>query len=623
MPHANTYTRSVLISTYRLMSDTSPPSDEPSTLSESPLKTCRWKYTKVAHLRCHLFLLFGSFATVLPYTSTQADELGIDTPYVAIMMAVVPVTTVLATGTVSQCESRNSKLKLVLILIVLVQSSCHLLTIHIRPIEHHSVYEHEIEPSCSTDNVTLSVCMPGPMFNHTALCKDTWTEDAPGDRTALICALACGCFCKPRSTGRSCVIEEKFLQGCSNTICMTFDISNYTFLCNSNIVPPCELSCTRSPSQEHADVPSNSSRRPKLPLWSKAFWKSAVENPQIVKFLALRLSGIVLSGLAVTFTVVACHLVISDAWTMDGRELLWGSAGWGVVSLLTGHLNHFASKDDPHRINFTFAMRLMTAINLLDVVVLLTLPLPRRESKPQPILMDAHSLYRTLRTTVYLSLTFLMGSLSGVIWTYGPLGLRIIGAHPVLVGATLAVQGLGGELLNFFLSNVIVQSLGLSHAVNLSIVGMFVRLLVYGLGFTPWLVLPVELLQGFTLGLFIKGSIALVSMAGEEGIERQVHQVISTMYHGVGACFGAFVAGCIIYVFDFTTAYVASSSFALFGLCVHVLYTYFAASINTGVSERRHVLVTFSPSVEGGSEQSRMSQAGRDSSTITSTTSVV
>lgn len=224
---------------------------------------------------------------------------------------------------------------------------------------------------------------------------------------------------------------------------------------------------------------------------------------------------------------------MGDANDQGETHRIWGSAGWGLLSLLTGQINR-ASSTDENLINFTPGVILMTFLVILDIAIIVMLWIPAREIQPQHLFSGFTSVYREVRTQFYMALCFGIGSLSGAIWVFGPLRLRLLGADASALAAVAAAQSLGGELVHWHVSDGMIRYLGVGNAVNVSILAMFVRLMSYSFNPWPWYIMAVEVAQGLTMGLFIKGSEYLVSMAFDEDNDDHIQGTLYIIYHGVG-----------------------------------------------------------------------------------------
>ncbi|XP_065308798.1 uncharacterized protein [Dermacentor albipictus] len=460
----------------------------------------------------------------------------------------------------------------------------------------------------------LTVCLDNPLNRQPNLCPQDSTVD-PGSRSQenlpdsnlqrLECTLKCGCFWDPDgdyvSAGFSppankCLVSDHRLLDCGESYCVAVSKETHlAILCDDELTPPCRMRC-------HEQRLRRGQRTPALSNWADAV--RSLRKAVVWGYLLLRLLAIVFSGIAVTLADVAAHLVqdadeppslLLLAPSTDSNRL-WGSAGWGAASLLAGQLNHWEGPDGGAFINFAPGVYLSAGMNAVDVVAIMLLRMPLREAPYRRLFESEPSAYRKRRTYFYMALAYVVGSLSGAIWVFGPLRLRLLGAVPQLLAATTAVQVFGGELVHTFASERLVRLLGLRNAASASILSLFARLLAYGLVPLPWALLPIEVAQGLSVGLYSRTTLALATgdPATLGKTERHLQQVLSTIYHGLGACFGAFVAGCLIPVIEINRTFVLYSIVALLAFYVQFSFSHLCSKRDsTDGGRRRRPMVTF------------------------------
>ncbi|KAH6935368.1 hypothetical protein HPB50_005385 [Hyalomma asiaticum] len=577
--------------------------------------TSRVQYSKVLPLKCHIFMLYGSFAAVLPNTSVEAEQLGIAPQLVGAMMAAVPFSTVLAAISLPYFRSRVATIKRAMILVTLGQGTCHLLAMRVTRGHRRATLDLTVRMQCfSAENAStspLTVCLDNPLNHQPHLCPQDSTI-GPGNRSqepdpddspsqALDCAFKCGCFwdlqdadyesAAPSHPVNQCLVNDRRLLGCDESYCVTVSKEvHLAILCDEESTPPCHLRC-----HEHR---LRRGRRAAAPNWSEAI--RSLRKAVVWSYLLLRLLAIVFSGVAVTLTDAAALLVqdvdeppLLRAASTDANRL-WGSAGWGAASLVAGHLNYWKGPEGGAFINFAPAVYLSAGLNAADVVAIMLLRMPLREAPCRRLFESEPSAYRKRRTYFYMVLAYVVGSLSGAIWVFGPLRLRLLGAVPQLLAATSAVQVFGGELVHAFASDRLVQLLGLQNAASASILSLFARLLAYGLVPLPWALLPVEATQGLSVGLYSRTTLELAIGGSMRGKQRNLQQVLSTIYHGLGACFGAFVAGCLIPVMEIDNTFVLYSVVALVAFYVQFTVGHLCSKRDSTDGERRRrKMVTF------------------------------
>lgn len=88
-----------------------------------------------------------------------------------------------------------------------------------------------------------------------------------------------------------------------------------------------------------------------------------------------------------------------------------------------------------------------------------------------------------------------------------------------LQGAVMSIQCFCGELPFFFFSGWILKKIGHVNAMSLVLFGFGVRFILYSMLQDPWYVLPIELLNGVTFGLFYATMASYASIVAPPGTE--------------------------------------------------------------------------------------------------------
>lgn len=83
----------------------------------------------------------------------------------------------------------------------------------------------------------------------------------------------------------------------------------------------------------------------------------------------------------------------------------------------------------------------------------------------------------------------------------------------------MGIQCFGGELPFFFISGKLLKKIGHVNAMSLVLFGFGVRFFCYSLLTNPWYVLPVELLNGVTFGVFYATMASYASIVAPPGTE--------------------------------------------------------------------------------------------------------
>lgn len=144
------------------------------------------------------------------------------------------------------------------------------------------------------------------------------------------------------------------------------------------------------------------------------------------------------------------------------------------------------------------------------------------------ILRDIGKLLSRLHIVIFMVWCIFMGMCTALLWQFLFWHLEDIGGcdmHPwikTLEGLVMGIQCLGGELPFFFLSGWIIKRLGHVHCMTFVLLGVGIRFMLYSVLTDPWWVLPVELMNGITFGLFYATMASYASIAAPPGTEATV-----------------------------------------------------------------------------------------------------
>jgi MFS family permease len=103
----------------------------------------------------------------------------------------------------------------------------------------------------------------------------------------------------------------------------------------------------------------------------------------------------------------------------------------------------------------------------------------------------------------------------------------------LLQGLIGAFQCLG-ELPFFFISGWLIKKLGHVHCITLVLGAFGVRFIIYSFLKNPWTILPVELLQGLTYGVFYSTMVSYANKISPPGTSATVIGVVQSAFLGIG-----------------------------------------------------------------------------------------
>ena len=97
------------------------------------------------------------------------------------------------------------------------------------------------------------------------------------------------------------------------------------------------------------------------------------------------------------------------------------------------------------------------------------------------------------------------------------------------------------------------------------------RLLYYSMMATPWQVLPIELVQGITFGLFFPCLVSVSAQSAPPGAETTMTTLAFIMFDGLGCSLGGWVSGRLYQAVGGSLTYRYFGCAALVGAAVNMM----------------------------------------------------
>ncbi|CAH2103996.1 unnamed protein product [Euphydryas editha] len=271
-------------------------------------------------------------------------------------------------------------------------------------------------------------------------------------------------------------------------------------------------------------------------------------NKQFWMFFLMMIISWIGQAVVVTFADTICFNLLGTKISLYGKQRLWGSVGWGLVSLLTGSLIDLFSEGTNK--DYTIAFILMFIFMLGDLIVSCFLQVDSTKMSIN-ILADVGSLLNSLPTFVFILWTISVGLCTGLIWQFlfwlieDVAGETCDGSDYVktLQGLVSAIQMFGGEMPFMFISGYLLKKIGHINSMTLVLFALGIRFLLYSLLTNAWWILPIELFQGITFGMFYPTMTSYANVLSPPGTETTVQGLVGAVFEGVGSSLGSFIGG--------------------------------------------------------------------------------
>ncbi|GBO06647.1 hypothetical protein AVEN_155548-1, partial [Araneus ventricosus] len=227
-----------------------------------------------------------------------------------------------------------------------------------------------------------------------------------------------------------------------------------------------------------------------------------------------------------TLSDAACCESVEKVGAQFGRQRLYSSIGWGLMSPIGGFLNDYTN-------DFTASWILMVVMSILSLVNILRLDLGKPHFSKN-LLKDIGAVLRSKEFLAFKLCVLLNGVCSGVLRYYLVWYLTVIGGSRFLCGMVQTVQNCVGEIPCMFFSAWVIKKIGYFNAVTLSLACYCTRFFWYSHLSNPWLVLPVECLTGITYGLFYPAVASYAKFSAKPGTEATTQAVLFATHDGLG-----------------------------------------------------------------------------------------
>ncbi|XP_063837485.1 major facilitator superfamily domain-containing protein 6 [Ostrinia nubilalis] len=299
----------------------------------------------------------------------------------------------------------------------------------------------------------------------------------------------------------------------------------------------CDITCNNTELNE-IFAAANESENNQGTKYTKQFWL----------FFMLMIISWIGQAVVVTFADAICFNLLGDKISHYGKQRLWGSVGWGIFSLMTGALIDVFS-DGAYK-DYTVAFILMFVFMTGDVIVSYFLKVESTKMSMN-ILADVGTLLSSVHTVVFMLWTIAVGLCTGLLWQFLFWYLEDLAAMTsdgsayikTLQGLVSAIQTFGGEIPFLFISGYILRKLGHVNMMTLVLFAFGIRFILYSFLTNAWWVLPIELFQGITFGMFYPTMTSYANVVSPPGTETTVQGLVGAVFEGVGTSLGSFIGG--------------------------------------------------------------------------------
>jgi MFS transporter, PPP family, 3-phenylpropionic acid transporter len=229
----------------------------------------------------------------------------------------------------------------------------------------------------------------------------------------------------------------------------------------------------------------------------------------------------------------AVLLLLGERKAEYGRQRLWGALGWGVMATIFGALIERTG------LTWGFVGCLLFLLSCLYAAQKLSI---QSTALGQPFWQGMRFFVTRWPWLVFLITIFMNGVAAGVGNNFLFLYLDQLHASKTLMGLSLLVAT-ASEVPIFFFGDRLLQRWGARGLLLLALGANMVRMVSYALMPVAWLVLPINLLHGFTFSAMWMASISYANRAAPPGLGATAQGLLSGISMSLAGAIGALLGG--------------------------------------------------------------------------------
>ncbi|XP_014243816.1 major facilitator superfamily domain-containing protein 6 isoform X2 [Cimex lectularius] len=290
------------------------------------------------------------------------------------------------------------------------------------------------------------------------------------------------------------------------------------------------------------------------------------------------------SSMAVVVSIgdAICFEMLGEFPSKYGNQRLWGSVGWGLLSIIAGLIVDKSSNGQAMK-NYLPAFVLMAILLAIDVVVCMKLKYKQVKTSSS-IIRDVGKLLAEVRVVIFMIWCICVGMCTALVWNFLFWHLEDLANSyscetknwiKTLEGLAMGIQCLGGELPFFFLSGSILKKIGHIHSMTLVLFTLGCRFVLYSTLTNPWWCLPIEFLNGISFGLMYSTMASYASIVAPPGTESTTQGIVGAVFEGVGVSMGSFIGGLLFKTVGGARMFLIFGVGGLFLALVHFVLQYF------------------------------------------------
>ena len=307
---------------------------------------------------------------------------------------------------------------------------------------------------------------------------------------------------------------------------------------------------TQETSEVQQLLKSNNPEEPRIIPHRKSTVVFSEESIHNVFWLLLFLSlvGEFFACPATTLADTATLNNLGERKERYGRQRMFGSLGWGSAMMVVGFVidrmpsyvvcGVTISKD----YTYAFYFFLGYMIVALFVSTKFTFGSEIEEDIIHGTPKDVAKIFLESRYIALIFVAFYAGLGMGLARVFLFWHLEDLGAPPTLFGLSSALDHTA-ETITYFFTETIIDFIGHVEVICIGLMANFIRFISISHLVNPWLILPLDILQGFAHAGVWAALTSYLGRAAPPGYRAAVQGILQGFYYGLGRAVGAIVGG--------------------------------------------------------------------------------
>ncbi|XP_021966839.1 major facilitator superfamily domain-containing protein 6 isoform X2 [Folsomia candida] len=517
--------------------------------------------------KLHYFLYFGGMASFWPFVTVFAKQLGVTEVPVGLLFTIAPITGLISMplfGAIADRFKMKKQLFLIFNLINFVvvmlfaflptviptrnvAFECGVGTSYL--LQNRTGFQAGVKNKCNVSEILLSSQSEHSLDLCNLKCDVTHLERQElcqvflgGHKPSF-----CGSGDEHDNEDATSLITLQNLQVKTSHAIIVDEILHlpvaqvvegeveFGFSCSEkSILASCEVDCFTNQALDF--------RLQKIPeasnvYTSRVFWS----------YVALVLTTWIAFAVVTSVADALCFQSLGDQPHLYGVQRQWGAMGWGLFSLMAGALVDYRSQGSLIK-DYSPCFYIIVVLLLLNFLVCYYWEV-KEEPKPHSLGKSIWELITNPKIFVFILACIVVGTCTGLLWqflfwyTEDIASCENMKYIKILQGLISIVQCFGGELPFFYISSWFIKTLGHVHCMTLVLGAFGLRFIIYSLLTNPWHILPVELLQGVTYGIFYSNMASYAYVVSPPGSAATVQGIVGAAFEGIGVGIGSFLGG--------------------------------------------------------------------------------